>query len=51
MYVTDSPRERRAVAALDAMVLLAAVVAVPFLEAASLDEAAWDFGTDDSVAV
>lgn len=49
--VVDSPRERRAVGALDVVVLLTAVVEVPFLEAADRDGAAWDFGTDDSAAV
>lgn len=46
----DLPTERRAVRALDVVVLLTAVVDVPFLEAVSRDGAAWDFGTEDSVA-
>lgn len=51
MCVVDSPRERRAVGALDVVVLLTVVVVVPFLLAADRDGAAWDFGTDNSVAI
>lgn len=49
--MADSPTGRRAVGALDVMVLLTAVVEVPFLEAVDRDGTAWAFGTDDSVDV
>lgn len=51
MCVVDSPRVRRAVGALDVVVLLTVVVDVPFFEAVDRVGAAWDFGTDDSVVV